>query len=129
MKRIVLLTENTRLRDFLKPLAQWLDFHAPERPIEALESIQTIQPDCLLVDATVVTPMVQALLNTIQSVAPLSEIPVVMLGESQASRRLKVDGQLPGKFNLRRLEEKIAEVLKIRLVGRGSHGPHHGSIY
>jgi hypothetical protein len=36
---------------------------------------------------------------------------------------------MPADLTLRRIEKAIADLLQIKLVGRGSHGPHRGSVY
>jgi hypothetical protein len=129
LKTILLLTERDDLRNHMKPLAQWLDLHLPPQPIDALEHIKDHQPELFLVDAAALSPMVMALLTTIRMIPQYRDAPLIVLGDSPQAKRFKADAQFTGQFNLRRLEEKIAELLQIRLVGRGTHGPHHGSIY
>jgi hypothetical protein len=129
MRRILFLSEDQALRALVNPLAQWLDLHAPPRPIDALENIKNIQPECFVIDANVLSPMVTALLTTIRNLPSYKSAPLILIGESPSARRLQSDKQFPRQFNLRRLEESIADLLQIRLVGRGTHGPHRGSVY
>ncbi|MBN1475483.1 hypothetical protein JXA47_01895 [Candidatus Sumerlaeota bacterium] len=129
LKRVLLLTENEKLRSYMMPLSQWLELHAPLKPIEGLEHIHTHSPDIFVLDSKALTPMVNALLTTIRQMPRYETVPLIMLGEAPQARRFHCNHRVTGTLNLRRLEQKIAELLEIRLVGRGSHGPHHGSIY
>ncbi|NUP88753.1 MAG: hypothetical protein HUU25_02900 [Candidatus Sumerlaeia bacterium] len=129
LARVLLLTENEKLRNFLLPLSQWLELHAPLKAIDALEHIGAHQPQLILIDATVLTPMVMALLTTIRQLPQYSGVPLVILGETPQAKRLQPDAQFGNQFNLRRLEEKIADLAGVKLTGRAMHGPHSGSIY
>ena len=129
LKRILLLTENDKLRSFIMPLSQWLELHVPMNPIDGLEQIHSHNPDLFLLDAKCLSPMVQALLTTIRNLPRYQSAPLIIIGESHQTRCIAFDHQVTGKLNLRRIEKTISELLQIRLVGRGSHGPHHGSIY
>lgn len=129
LKSILVLTENERLRSFMKPLAQWLDLHIPIQPVDALEHMSRYQPDLFIIDATAMTPMVKALLTSLRQLPQYQRTPTIVVGEDEKIRAITADSHMVSPFNLRRMEERIAELLHIRLVGRGTHGPHHGSIY
>lgn len=129
MHRILFLTNDEHLRTQVKPLAQWLELHAPISPLHGLENIKESNPECFILDAAILSPMVIALLSTIRSCPTYRSAPVIVIGDSPLLKHFSCDRQFPRNFNLRRLEEAIAELLQTRLVGRGSHGPHHGSVY
>jgi hypothetical protein len=129
LHRILLLTENEKVRNFIMPLSQWLELHAPIKPLDALERISQHAPELIVVDSMVLSPMIMNLLTMIRTMPQYQGIPVVMLGDSAVAKKVPSEAMFPPTFNLRRLEEKIAELLNTRLVGRASHGPHSGSIY
>ena len=128
-KHILLLTEDDKLRRHLRPIDQWLNFHAPVQPVDALEHVKDYTPDIFLVDAEIINTMVTALLGAIREVPRYKDAPVVVIGDSPMGDRLKGNRKIPRDLNLRRVEQLISELLNIRLVGRGTHGPHRGSAY
>jgi hypothetical protein len=73
--------------------------------------------------------MVIALITALRNVPKYSKTPVIVLGDSHHLNQLRVDMKMPADLTLRRIEKAIADLLQIKLVGRGSHGPHRGSVY
>lgn len=128
-KHVLILTKDEMVRHHLRPMDQWLNLHLPENPIQALENIKDYPTDVFLVDVRVINSMIMALLSAVRNLPQYRHAPLVLMGESHFNKKIQAEREIPIDMNLRRIEEVIADVLNIRLIGRGTHGPHRGSAY